>query len=139
MFSGLKEAIGATAAIVVLVIVGMLAVAGLTVAGVEIHAAISKTTGDAKVKSDTNNGTNQEVSSAIFAQLTTQITGDQAQMESYVQAGVPMTSILLVQSDCLDAVKQYNADATTDTTEPNLPAGDPVSYNPIATCVIPTK
>lgn len=138
MLKAMTSAIGgvATFAVVGTIIVG--ASVGLTFAGIQLDTWLSKPAGNAQVTRDTNDGTDQEESSAIFAQLIGEIQGDQGKMATDVQIG-NLTAAALVNSDCLTAVQQYNADAQTDTLGPNLPAGDPTSYDGSTTCAIPAK
>lgn len=135
MLTAMRGAIGGVATFAIVTVAGMGVIAGLTVAGVEIHAAISKPVGDAGVRSDTNGSKNQEADSAIFNQLKMQITGYQFQIQQDV-AAAETTAAQLVSGSCVQAVNQYNADAQVDNMGPNLPTGYPTSYA-LGVCDVP--
>lgn len=138
MIKAMTQAIGGVLTFIIVAVVVVGIGVGIWAAAVQIDTKLSKPAGNAQVTRDTNNGTNQEASSGIFAQLIGEIQSDQAKMQTDVQIGNP-TAAALVNSDCITVVSQYNADTKTDTLGPNLPAGDPTSYNPTTTCAIPTK
>jgi hypothetical protein len=134
MIKAMTSAIGGVLTAVILIVVVVGACVGITLGGIELNAWLSKPAGNAQVTTDTNNGTNQEASSGIFAQLLTTISGDEYKIKQGAathpaDGSDEANAIALESADCVAAVDQYNADAQTDTMRPNLPYGDPTSIS----------
>lgn len=136
MLEGMKGAIGGLATFTVVGVGVIAVVSGLSYAGYEINAALSGSRGAARVKSDTNSGTNQEAASGIFNQLYTQINTYEAQIKQAVAIG-DTDAANLDGAGCLDAVGQYNADLNIVTMKPWVPSGLPTSIIDPSVCAIP--
>lgn len=134
MIRAMTSAIGGVLTFIVLTVVVVGACVGVSLGAIELHAWMSKPAGNAQVTNDTNNGTNQESSSGIFAQLLTTINGDEYKIKQGAkthpaEGSDEANAITLDSADCVAAVDQYDADTQTDTMRPNLPYGDPTTVS----------
>lgn len=146
MITGLKQAIGATAAMVVLILVIIVGCGLLALAGYEVNAWLSAPVGAAGVKSKTNDSENRVEAQYQYGADKNAIQADVSNIQQnttmYYQQGQTNYLLSLVQSaqnTCREDVAAYNTLAEGTTTAPWRPAQDPASYDAASTCAMPPK
>lgn len=145
MIAGLRQAIGATAAMVVIILALIVGCGLLALAGYEVNAWLSAPVGAAQVKTDTNDAQNRETAQYQYGQDKNTIEADTANIQQnaaqYYQdpSNYTLSLVQSAQQTCREDVAAYNTLAEGTTTGPWRPAQDPVSYDAATTCKMPGK
>lgn len=136
MYRNLRDAIGATAAVIVCAILAMLLAAGLSLAGWKIAAMLAPAQGAAQQQIQNNDPNNRTTAQDAFTQLHEAIKGDvfkihqdKTDFGDHPTDPQDKAQLDLDRSKCTGDVNAYNTDAQDMNMKDWMPAGYPLGYS----------
>ena len=136
MYRNLRDAIGATAAVIVCIILAMLLAAGLSLVGWKIAAWMAPAQGAAQQQIQNNDPNNRATAQDAFNKLNAAIKGDVLKIhQDKTQYGDHPTDpqnkaeLALDQAKCTGDVNEYDADTQDMNMKDWRPAEDPDGYS----------